>query len=125
MNFSGDAARALLQHYELDAGSMLVVVDDIYLPLGRIRIRSVGSDGGHNGLASIIEELGTEEFPRLRLGIGPLPEGADQADYVLGEFEENEHAVVEKMIATASEATMFCLEHDLEEAMSQYNQNPA
>jgi len=125
MNRSGDAAGALLNHYELDASRMLVVVDDIYLPLGRIRIRAAGSDGGHNGLESIIEQLGTEEFPRLRLGIGPLPEDADQVDFVLGEFEQNELTIVEKMIATASEAVMFCLEHDFEEAMSRYNQNPA
>lgn len=125
MNLSGLAALALLQRFNLDAGHILVVVDDINLPLGRIRIRAGGSDGGHNGLASVIEHLGTEEFPRLRMGIGPLPEKADQVEYVLKEFELNERTTVDKMIATASEAVLFCLEHDLEEAMSRYNQNPA
>lgn len=125
MNRSGIAADVLLQHYELEPTRMLVVVDDFNLPLGRIRIRGSGSDGGHNGLASIIEELGTEDFPRLRLGIGPLPEGVDQSDFVLGEFEQNEIESAEKMIATASEAVMFYLQNGLDEAMSKYNQNPA
>lgn len=125
MNRSGIAARALLQQYELEPARMLVVVDDFNLPLGRLRIRGSGSEGGHNGLASIIEELETEDFPRLRMGIGPLPEGADQSDFVLGEFKQNELESVEKMIATASDAVLFYLEHGLDEAMSQYNQNPA
>jgi len=125
VNCSGIAARDLLQRYDLEPTGMLVVVDDFNLPLGRIRIRGSGSDGGHNGLASIIEELGTEDFPRLRLGVGPLPDGVDQSDFVLGDFEQNEIESVEKMIATACEAVMFYLERGLDEAMSKYNQNPA
>ncbi len=104
---------------------MLVVVDDFNLPLGHIRIRGSGSDGGHNGLASIIDELGTTEFPRLRLGIGPLPEGVEQIDFVLGDFEPDETESVKKMIATASEAVTFYLRSGLDEAMSLYNRNPA
>ena len=125
MNRSGIAARALLQRYELDASQMLVVVDDFNLPLGRIRIRGSGSDGGHNGLASVIDELGTTDFPRLRIGIGPLPEGVEQTDFVLGDFEPDEIESVKKMIATASEAVTFYLRSGLDEAMSLYNQNPA
>ncbi|UCD63311.1 MAG: aminoacyl-tRNA hydrolase [Candidatus Zixiibacteriota bacterium] len=125
MNRSGDAARALLQQNNLEPSGMLVVVDDYYLPLGRIRIRRCGSDGGHNGLASIIETLETDLFPRMRLGIGPVPEEIDSAAFVLRDFDEGELDTVEKMIATASEAVMFTVEHGLEEAMSKYNRNPA
>lgn len=125
MNRSGIAARALLQHYDLDYYRLLVIVDDFNLPLGRIRIRGSGSDGGHNGLASIIQELGTEDFPRLRMGIGPRPEETGKTEFVLGDFEPGERDTVEKMIATASEAAVYCTEHGLDEAMSQYNRNPA
>ncbi|UCG60487.1 MAG: aminoacyl-tRNA hydrolase [Candidatus Zixiibacteriota bacterium] len=125
MNCSGIAAKALLQRYSLEPDRMLVVVDDINLPLGRIRIRAGGSEGGHNGLASIIAELETENFSRLRLGIGPIPEGVEQVEFVLGDFKQSETESVEKMIATASEAAMFCVQHGLNEAMSEYNQNPA
>ena len=125
MNRSGIAAKALLHRYELDASHMLVVVDDFNLPLGRLRFRGSGTDGGHNGLASIIDELGTTDFPRLRLGIGPLPEGVEQTEFVLGDFEPDEIESVKKMIATASEAVTFYLRNGLDEAMSLYNQNPA
>ena len=125
MNRSGLAASALLQENDLGPAQMLVVVDDINLPLGKIRLRSSGTDGGHNGLASIIEELQTEDFPRLRLGIGPMPEHADQVEFVLGDFEKSEIEIVENMIITASEAVLVAIKHGLDEAMSQYNQNPA
>ncbi len=125
MNRSGLAIEALLQRNELDPAQMLVVLDDFNLPLGRLRFRTGGSDGGHNGLASIIETLECENFPRLRLGIGPPPDNIDSADYVLRCFEKTEIEPKEKMIATAVEAVMFAIDHRLEEAMSKYNVNPA
>ena len=125
MNLSGIAAEVLLQQTSLSPSQMLVVVDDFNLPLGSLRIRKGGSDGGHNGLASIIERLQTEDFPRLRLGIGPLPENVDVVDFVLSEFTKEESERTEAMITKASAAVMFCLEHPLEEAMSIYNGNPA
>ncbi len=125
MNRSGIAARALLQHYDVGPEQLIVVVDDFNLPLGQLRIRGSGSDGGHKGLISIIEELGTQDFPRLRIGIGPLPENTGKTEYVLGDFEPSEKETVDKMIATASEAIVCCIEHGLDEAMSQYNRNPA
>ena len=100
---------------------MLVIVDDFNLPLGAVRIRKSGSDGGHNGLASIIEELACEDFPRLRLGIGEVPENNDKADFVLEKFPENEIEPVKKMIKIASEAALFICEQSLEEAMTRYN----
>jgi len=125
MNRSGLAVEALLQRNELTPTQMLVVVDDFNLPLGRLRFRSDGSDGGHNGLASIIETLESEDFPRLRLGIGPPPDDIDSADFVLSRFETEEIEPKEKMIAAAAEAVLFAIGHPLDEAMSKYNVNPA
>ena len=125
MNRSGIAVEALLQRNELTPTQMLVVLDDFNLPLGRLRFRSDGSDGGHNGLASIIETLESEDFPRLRLGIGPLPDNTDSADFVLSRFETEEIEPKEKMIVTAAEAVLFAIDHRLDEAMSKYNVNPA
>ena len=124
MNRSGFAADALLHEYQLDPSRLLVIVDDFNLPLGKIRLRTSGSDGGHNGLASIIETLETEDFPRLRLGVGPISEGADQVDFVLGKFEQNQFEVVKKMIQTASDAALLVSQKGIEEAMTRYNNNP-
>ena len=125
MNLSGSAARTLLRENHLEPEDMLVVVDDFNLPLGRLRFRPVGSDGGHNGLESIIGELETENFPRLRLGIGPVPESRDSVDFVLGEFTPEEADPAKKMIALAAEAVIFALHNRFDEAMSKYNINPA
>ncbi len=125
MNHSGLAAHALLQDTDLQPSRMLTVVDDFNLPLGRIRIRQDGSDGGHKGLVSIIEVLETEDFPRLRLGIGPTPDNMDTVDFVLSRFERQEVEPAQKMIDTAAEAVLFVIDHRLEEAMSNYNVNPA
>ena len=125
MNLSGVAADVLLKRYDLDSTRMLVIVDDFNLPLGKIRIRKSGSDGGHNGLASIIECLETEDFPRMRLGIGPIPDEQDTVKFVLGDFELEELKTVDEMIKTASQAITEILETGLEEAMTKYNRNPA
>ena len=125
MNGSGAAVVELLEELAIDRGRMLVVVDDVNLPLGVLRIRPEGSDGGHNGLASIIEHLVSEQFPRLRLGVGLPPGTGNVADYVLSRFEENELESVERMVALAAEAVIFAATHRLEEAMSKYNRNPA
>ncbi len=125
MNRSGLAAQALLQDLDLEPTEMLVVLDDFNLPLGRIRFRKSGSDGGHNGLTSLVETLETEDFPRLRLGIGPLAEDADVVDFVLGRFAEDEIEPARNMVGTAAEAVLFAIDHRLEEAMSKYNANPA
>ena len=121
MNRSGRAAKALLQENDCPPSEMLVVVDDFNLPLGRIRFRREGSDGGHNGLASLIEELGTENFPRLRLGIGPVPENESPVDFVLERFSSKEAKMAKKMIAIAAEAVIFAIHNRFEEAMSKYN----
>lgn len=125
MNRCGIAAQALLQDNNLQPSQMLVVVDDFNLPLGNIRIRQTGSDGGHKGLASLIEALQTEDFPRLRLGIGPAPDNIDKVDFVLSQFEREEVERLKKMIDTAAEAVLFTIDCCLEEAMSKYNASPA
>jgi len=124
MNRSGRAVEELLERLELGPESCLIVLDDFNLPLGAVRFRKRGSAGGHNGLESIIAALGTEEFPRLRLGIGPLPEGASAVDFVLSRFETGELEAVERMLAKAEEAVILALARP-EADGSQMNHNPA
>jgi len=125
MNRSGSAVLEALEFLDLSPAQMLIVVDDFNLPLGALRFRAGGSDGGHNGLMSIVASLETDRFPRLRLGIGS-PENADSViDYVLGRFADNELEAARKMVATAAEAVIFAIDHRLQEAMSKYNMSPA
>ena len=129
MNRSGIAAARLLETRHLTPDEMLVVVDDFNLPLERLRFRQRGSDGGHNGLLSLIECLGTDNFPRLRLGIGQdISESAfakmNAIEFVLGHFTSQERTRVDRMVATAADAVLFAMAHRLEDAMSKYN-NPA
>lgn len=126
MNRSGLVIKALLQKMKISPEQILVLVDDFNIPLGSLRFRRSGSDGGHNGLSSIIESIGTQDFPRLRLGIGPLEKGLSVVDFVLGDFRVEEKAKVEKMIADASEAVCYAAVNGLDEAMARYNKvNPA
>jgi PTH1 family peptidyl-tRNA hydrolase len=124
MNGSGRAVRQLLEKTGLNPGQMLVIVDDFNIPLGTTRLRKSGSAGGHNGLDSIINELQTERFPRLRLGIGPLSEKAEIVDFVLEKFTRSERKIVDKMIEIAAEAVIFAAGHRFEETISKYNYNP-
>ncbi len=130
MNRSGIAATRLLERCQLTPDRMLVVVDDFNLPLGKLRFRQRGSDGGHNGLSSLIESLGTDDFPRLRLGIGSEPQAVppdttSAVEFVLGQFTPQERTRVDRMVATAADAVLFAIAHRLEEAMAKYNNNPA
>ena len=125
MNRSGFAVAELLEELALTPREMLVVVDDVDLPLGALRFRASGSDGGHKGLYSIIERLQTEDFPRLRLGIGRPDDNEETADYVLSRFRSEEVDQVKRMVALAAEAVIFAATHRLEEAMQQFNINPA
>jgi PTH1 family peptidyl-tRNA hydrolase len=125
MNRSGLAAQALLERLELAPEQMLVVVDDFNLPLGALRVRREGSDGGHYGLASIIEAIGTEKFPRLRLGIGPVPPKMAAEGFVLERFKKKELTTAKEMILAAAEAVIHSMDHRLEQVMTKYNRNPA
>lgn len=121
MNRSGDAVAALARYYDIGADDLLVVVDDAALPLGRLRARSRGSAGGHNGLKSIIERLGTMEFARLRLGVGRGDPRRDLADHVLAKFEPDEQAALEDLITRAADAAEMFAVDGIEKVMNAYN----
>lgn len=122
MNRSGEAVRALVRRYTRGPQDLVVVYDDLDLPLGRLRLRKEGSHGGHNGMRDIITALGTQQFARLRLGIGRPPPGVDPADYVLSPFTPDERPVVEALLDTAVAALECLLREGVESAMNRYNQ---
>jgi peptidyl-tRNA hydrolase, PTH1 family len=121
MNRSGEPLAAVADFYKIAPAEMLIVLDDFALPLGRLRLRPDGGPGGHNGLESIIVQFGTEEIPRLRIGIGAAPnEGA--IDHVLGRFFEEEKSLVEASIARAVEAVNCAIDKGVVSAMNTFNQ---
>jgi len=121
MNLSGDALAPIVFEESLPPSRLLVICDDIALPLGQIRLRPSGSDGGHNGLVSIIERLNTMDFPRLRMGVGPVPPRVDAAEFVLAEFLPEEEEAVEAMIKEASACAESWLFDGIGKAMSKFN----
>ncbi|CAF0701797.1 aminoacyl-tRNA hydrolase [Candidatus Methylacidithermus pantelleriae] len=121
MNLSGPVVATCLETLGLGPELLLVVVDDLSLPVGKIRLRSRGSSGGHRGLASIERALGTQAYARLRCGIGPLPAGVRARDFVLARFREEEAEVVESMIRKAVEAIQYASQKGLAAAMSLFN----
>lgn len=125
MNLSGECVRDFFNFYkDLSLNDIIVLCDDINLPLGSIRIRKKGSDGGQNGLKNIIYQLGTEDFPRIRIGIGKKPEGYNLANYVLGKFSKNEDVNIINGITLATEALQVFIkdkEKGLENAMNIFN----
>ncbi len=124
MNRSGRAAAALCRHYELAPADLLVVYDDADLLLGHIRLRRGGGAGGHNGIKSMMEVLGTGEFARVRLGVrGKDREDSDLAEYVLDRFDRNERPVVEQLIDLGTRAVEDILANGIEEAMNRFNRH--
>jgi PTH1 family peptidyl-tRNA hydrolase len=123
MNLSGDAVRLLVNAYIESLNDVIVVYDDIDLPLGKLRIRPSGSAGTHNGMRSIIGELGSEAFPRLRVGIGVQEQGRLR-DYVLDEFTADEQPVIDRAIERAVDALVLFCRGDLKRAMNQFNRDP-
>jgi PTH1 family peptidyl-tRNA hydrolase len=122
MNLSGDAVRLLVNAYLESPEEMIVVYDDIDLPLGRLRIRPNGSAGTHNGMRSIVSTLGTENFPRLRVGIGASDQGRLR-DYVLDEFSPEDEPVVARAVERAVDALLLFVRGDLKRAMNQFNRD--
>ena len=120
MNRSGYAVLELVQFYKIQPSEILVVLDDIALPLGRLRLRASGGSGGHNGLESIILQFGTEDIPRLRIGIGEAPQSGS-VDYVLSRFVEEEKPVVRSAIDRATEAVKCAIDNNLISAMNIFN----
>jgi len=125
MNRSGGPVRRLLQSEGRSPEETLIVCDDYALPLGTIRTRRRGSDGGHNGLASIVSALGTDEIPRMRLGIGNPPAGEDPADFVLSHFAPQEAAAVEDLVERAVKAIETAVGQGIETAMNRFNRAAA
>ena len=121
MNLSGVAVRDLCHYYRIDQEELLVVADDINLPVGKLRVRRHGSDGGHNGFGSIIEVLNTVRFDRLRLGVGRGDGRPDLADYVLDRFEQEERKEIDRAIERAACSIDVFLEHGTDTMMEQFN----
>ncbi|QJW94262.1 aminoacyl-tRNA hydrolase [Frigoriglobus tundricola] len=119
MNLSGRAVRAIADFYKVPVEGLLVVCDDLNLPLGKLRIRIKGSHGGQNGLRNIQEQLGTDAYTRLRLGVGQP--AFDAVDHVLSKFKAGERATVEEAIATAAQAALLWTRRGAEAAMNQFN----
>jgi PTH1 family peptidyl-tRNA hydrolase len=121
MNRSGPVVESALRWFNIEPDSLVVISDDVALPLGTLRIRPRGSHGGQNGLRSIIESIGTEEFARLRFGIGSSEPVLDLAGYVLSDYADAEVLRVQEMVARAAEAMAFLVENGVEKAMNAYN----
>lgn len=122
MNLSGLSVVELVNYYKIDpAKELIVVYDDVDLPPGQIRIRKQGSAGGHNGMKSVIGGLNTEEFIRVRMGVGEKPKMYDLADYVLGHFTKEEREVVDQAIIRATEAIRVIITEGVDKAMNLYN----
>jgi PTH1 family peptidyl-tRNA hydrolase len=121
MNLSGAAIVGLLQFYKIEVADGLVIVDEVQLETGRVKIRPGGSAGGHNGLKSIIGSLGTEVFPRLRIGVGRGDRRRDLADHVLARFEPDERTIVDETIAKAADAAELFIAEGSSAAMNRYN----
>jgi peptidyl-tRNA hydrolase, PTH1 family len=124
MNLSGAAVMPLLQFYKIEIADLLVVVDEVQLETGRIRIRPSGSAGGHNGLKSIIGSLGTDAFPRLRIGVGRGDTRRDLADHVLAKFDADERELIADAIARAADAAEVFVADDTAAAMNRFNRKP-
>lgn len=121
MNLSGEALREFSAFYKIPPENIIVISDDINLAAGRIRIRAKGSDGGHNGLKSIIYQLGSDCFPRIRLGVGAPDAGRELAGFVLGRFSKEEIPVLEDAIVRAKNAVEEIIEKSIDSAMNKYN----
>lgn len=121
MNLSGESVRALLDYYKMDIDELIIIYDDISLPVGQIRVRPKGSAGGHNGIKNIIQHLQTEEFVRIRIGVGAKPEGGDLVKHVLGRFSREEDGMIRDVFALAEEALEALLDGDVAAAMNRVN----
>ncbi len=122
MNSSGDAIKEAADFYKIPPEKVIVIYDDISLPMGTLRIRRKGSAGGHNGIKSIIAQLGSDNFPRLKIGVGERKDpDMDLKDHVLGKFSKEELATLKDTMGRAAEAVAYVLNGDVDGAMSKYN----
>ena len=121
MNLSGESIRAAADYYKIEPEEMIVIYDDISLDPGQLRIRLKGSAGGHNGIKNIIANLGTQDFPRIKVGVGAKPPRMDLADYVLSRFGAGEHKLMEEAFGEAAEAAVMMMTDGAERAMNHFN----
>jgi PTH1 family peptidyl-tRNA hydrolase len=121
MNLSGVAVRMLAERYECESGDLIVLIDEVDLPWGMLRIRDKGRNSTHNGMQSIISALGTDEFVRIRLGVRPEKIWGDRKDYLLGEMNREERQIAQEMSVEAAEAVEVVLTEGVEKAMSRFN----
>ena len=121
MNLSGESIREAVDYYKIDPEDIIVIYDDISLEPGQLRIRLKGSAGGHNGIKNIIAHLGTQEFPRIKVGVGAKPPKMDLADYVLSRFGAEEQKVMDEAFGEAAEAAVMMMTTGAERAMNHYN----
>jgi len=121
MNRSGKAVKELIRRTGVKPECLLVAYDDLDLSLGKIRIRKAGGPGTHNGMISVVQEIDSTKFPRIRIGIGPLAPGADAADFVLADFQEGEKPILEDCLAKAEDAVELIVSDGIEIAMNRFN----
>ena len=125
MNRSGSAVREALAGKDVPAERLIVAYDDLDIPLGEIRVRKKGRPGTHKGMISIVGEIRTDEFPRIRIGIGPCPAGRDAAEYVLEPFRRDERPLVDRSLGEAADALEMILDGRIDRAMTRYNRRIA
>lgn len=123
MNLSGESVRELMDYYKVSEEEIIIIYDDISLDTGQLRVRPKGSAGGHNGIKSIIQHMGTQEFPRIRIGVGDKPRGWDLADYVLSRFSKEEEPCIREALEEASKACELIITEGVEAAMNRYNRS--
>ena len=123
MNLSGDAVAALARYYKVETPDLLIVCDDVNLPLGRLRVRGSGTEGGHNGLRSVAAMLGTIDYPRLRIGVGRGDLRRDMADHVLARFEPEEESGIEAAVARAADAVETWIDDGMAKTMNVFNRS--
>lgn len=121
MNLSGESVRELVDYYKVSLEDIIVIYDDISLDVGQLRIRKKGSAGGHNGIKSIIQHLGTDEFPRIKVGVGEKPKDWELADYVLSRFKDDEQVAIREALKNVSDACKTIITDDIDKAMNHYN----
>ena len=121
MNLSGEAVKMCMQWHKILPDDIIIIYDDVSLDIGQLRIRKKGSAGGHNGIKSIIQHLGTDTFPRIKIGVGEKPPGWDLANYVLGRFSEEEMKIICPRLKDVAKAVEVMIEKDIDTAMNEYN----
>ena len=121
MNLSGESVRDIVDWYKVPTSNIIIIYDDIDIPIGKIRVRPKGSSGTHNGMRSVIYQLQSDEFPRIRIGIGKPPEGWDLADYVLSKFSGDDAKIIQESISKAAEAAVAVIKCGIDAAMNAFN----